>query len=87
MVDAGVSAILNAFLPGPKAGESRNSRQTAWVDTPYASASVYGGKKVAAKKPVVKRLDLAQLSLFAVPERATSLIFKDFDLKGLHYGV
>jgi hypothetical protein len=30
---------------------------------------------------------LAQLSLFAVPERATSLIFKDFDLKGLHYGV
>ena len=30
--------------------------------------------------------ELAQLSLFAVPERATSLIFKDFDLKGLHYG-
>ena len=31
-------------------------------------------------------LGLAQLSLFTVPERATSLIFKDFDLKGLHYG-
>jgi len=28
---------------------------------------------------------LAQLSLFAVPALAMSLIFKDVDLKGLHY--
>ena len=41
----------------------------------------------AHKNLSVVQLLLAQLSLFAVPERATSLIFKDFDLKGLHYGV
>jgi hypothetical protein len=29
--------------------------------------------------------ELAQLSLFAVPALAMSLIFKDVDLKGLHY--
>jgi hypothetical protein len=28
---------------------------------------------------------LAQLSLFAVPALAMSLIFKDVDFKGLHY--
>jgi hypothetical protein len=28
---------------------------------------------------------LAQLSLFAVPALSMSLIFKDIDLKGLHY--
>ena len=44
-----------------------------YVDNASASADFYAGL-------------LAQLSLFAVPERATSLIFKDFDLKGLHYG-
>ena len=30
-------------------------------------------------------MQLTQLSLFAVPALAMSLIFKDVDLKGLHY--
>jgi hypothetical protein len=67
-------------------------RSVFFTDTPRtALGSVDANQYFALLRngvdlPVGKFGVLAQLSLFAVPERATSLIFKDFDLKGLHYG-
>src|SRR5260370_39100388 len=63
------------------------SLQGGVIATLLDSACGYAGLKTSANAAVSNAVTvmLTQLSLFAVPALAMSLIFKDVDLTGLHY--
>ena len=74
----GLGGLVVGNLPGVEAPPTLES-----LIDPTASAAIQTSLQQAQSS--VRDGELAQLSLFAVPALAMSLIFKDVDLKGLHY--